>query len=566
MIDPRDSLFSRDDDRDDVPPPPPSAPAPFHPEESIKAAKPSNPGDSASALKSAPKSPPLQHQALQRPDATLSVTEATLLVKAVLQATLPSRLRVLGQISNFKRHTSGHAYFTLKDEGSELSCVMWRPAVRGLRFHPQDGLEVVATGRVDVFERAGRYQLYVEQLAPHGVGALELAFRQLREKLEKEGLFSRERKRRLPAYPAMIAVITSLTGAAIRDILQTLRRRFPVIRALIYPVRVQGEGAAGEIAAAIAAINRDPGFACEVDLMIVGRGGGSIEDLWAFNEEAVARAIAASRIPIISAVGHEVDVTIADLVADVRAATPTAAAEMAVPVLADVLDELDERSARLRRGAEHRLELARARLDRSHSRPLFRDPLFAVRTRQQRLDDWEQRGLKRLMGVLHLVRGRLARCEQTVERITPHRAYAQTHIRLEAAGQALRWAMIQRLASANAAAREAVALLRAASPRARLKIAREGLLRLKPRLDAAVAAAAAQQRIRLDGINHWLEAMGHRAVLSRGYTLTRLKTTGEILRDAGALVDGDRLMTEFLSTSLESRVINQIQRELFAME
>ncbi len=263
----------------------------------------------------------------------ISVSQLTAMVKRAIEETLPSTLHVVGEISNFKRHSSGHLYLTLKDRASELSCVMWRSAAAKLPFGPEDGLEVIATGRVEVFERSGRYQLYIRKLEPRGVGALELAFRQLRERLSDAGLFAEKHKRPIPRYPRRIAIVTSPTGAAIADMLRTIKRRYPCVHILVHPVRVQGPGAAQEIAAAIRRVNACAERLGGIDSMIVGRGGGSLEDLWPFNEETVARAIHASRIPIISGVGHEVDVTIADLVADVRAATPTAAAELAAPVL-----------------------------------------------------------------------------------------------------------------------------------------------------------------------------------------------------------------------------------------
>ena len=246
---------------------------------------------------------------------TITVTELTRLIKGAIQAQLPAELHLVGEISNFTRSANGHLYFTMKDAASEIRCVMWRTAAGAMRFQPSDGLAVIATGAVDVYEPRGQYQFYVRKLEPRGVGALELAFRQLKERLAKEGLFAPERKRDLPRVPERIAVVTSATGAAIRDILQTLRRRYPAVRVFVFDVRVQGDGAAGEVADAIRRINRNRERLGGIDVMIVGRGGGSLEDLWAFNEEAVARAIFASKIPVVSAVGHEVDFTIADFTA-----------------------------------------------------------------------------------------------------------------------------------------------------------------------------------------------------------------------------------------------------------
>ncbi|MGB2985068.1 MAG: exodeoxyribonuclease VII large subunit, partial [Phycisphaerae bacterium] len=306
----------------------------------------------------------IQAPAGERPGAAggpLTVSQVTALVKQAIESALPSTIHVVGEISNFKRHSSGHLYFTLKDRFSELGCVMWRSAAATLKFKPADGLEVIATGTVEVFERTGRYQLYVRRIEPRGVGALELAFRQLCEKLSKEGLFDERHKQPLPAYPERMVLVTSPTGAAVADMLRTIERRFPCVQVFVFPVRVQGPGAASEIAAAIRRVNANSTALGGVDVMIVGRGGGSLEDLWPFNEEVVARAIHASRIPIISAVGHEVDVTIADLVADVRAATPTAAAELAVPVLEEVLAGLAAHESRLSRAVRAKIDILATR-------------------------------------------------------------------------------------------------------------------------------------------------------------------------------------------------------------
>lgn len=253
----------------------------------------------------------------------LTVSEITGRIKALLEMEFSS-VWIEGEISNFTRATSGHLYFTLKDENAQLRCVCFRGNARTLRFELEDGLKVLARGKLSIYERRGEYQLYVELLEPVGVGALQLAFEQMKAKLQAEGLFDSSRKKPLPLYPRTVGVVTSPTGAAIRDILRILKRRHEGVDVLIYPVKVQGEGSAQEIVGGIQYFSRER----NVDVVIVGRGGGSIEDLWAFNEEIVARAIAASTVPIISAVGHEVDFTIADFVADLRAPTPSAAAEI----------------------------------------------------------------------------------------------------------------------------------------------------------------------------------------------------------------------------------------------
>ncbi|MBI3315444.1 MAG: exodeoxyribonuclease VII large subunit [Candidatus Omnitrophica bacterium] len=272
-----------------------------------------------------------------------SVTEITRDIRSVLEENF-SDLWVEGEISNFKWHSSGHMYFSLKDENAQISCVLFRTDAQKLEFEMKEGLCVLLCGRVSVYPVRGQYQLYVERAEPKGVGALQLRFLQLKEKLMKEGLFDESHKKPVPALPRRIGVVTSIDGAALRDILHVLNRRFSGVSVLVYPVPVQGEGAAEKIAEAIDDLNT---LTRPVDVLIVGRGGGSPEDLWAFNEETVARAIFNSRIPVISAVGHEVDFTIADFVADLRAPTPSAAAELVVPRKEDLIVRISDLKARL---------------------------------------------------------------------------------------------------------------------------------------------------------------------------------------------------------------------------
>ena len=272
----------------------------------------------------------------------LTVTELTTGIKTLLEDSFPY-VSVAGEISNYKRHSSGHAYFSLKDDRSQLRCVMWRSANRKLTFEPEDGMEVLAQGALSVYEVQGQYQLVARQLKPVGAGALQAAFERLKARLEDEGLFQEEHKQPLPAFPERVGVVTSASGAAIRDVIQGRHRRAPWVSIILRPAPVQGEGAAAEIAKAIEEMNAYG----ELDVLIVGRGGGSIEDLWAFNEEAVVRAIYASRIPLVSAVGHETDFTLSDFAADLRAPTPSGAAEIVVRDLRELTDRLDGSMKRL---------------------------------------------------------------------------------------------------------------------------------------------------------------------------------------------------------------------------
>ncbi len=315
-----------------------------------------------------------------------TVSALTAEVKAVLEDGF-SAIWVEGELSNFKHHTSGHMYFTLKDAQAQIRGVMFRGHNRLLKFQPTDGLAVLVCGTVTVYERRGECQINVEFMEPKGIGSLQLAFEQLKARLEAEGLFDEARKRPLPLLPRKIGIITSPTGAAIRDMLTIIGRRFPGLEILIHPVAVQGEGAAGEIAAAL----RRLGARRDLDVLIAARGGGSLEDLWAFNEEAVARAIAASPIPVVSAVGHETDVTIADFVADLRSPTPSAAAEMVVARRDELLQRVDELSARGRAAIQQTLSVRRDRVEMLRRHLQLLSPAAQLARQAERLQGLRQR-------------------------------------------------------------------------------------------------------------------------------------------------------------------------------
>ncbi len=293
-----------------------------------------------------------------------------------------NRIYVRGEISNFKAHFSGHLYMSLKDETANIRAVMFKGSASLLRFRPENGMKIVALGQVAVFERDGQVQLYIEDMQPEGVGALQIAFEQLKQKLEAEGLFAAEKKKPIPSFPAHIGVATAPTGAAIRDILQVLRRRYPLAKVTLFPVLVQGEQAPADICRAIRYFNRE----FPVDVLIVGRGGGSIEDLWAFNDEAVARAIFESQIPVISAVGHEVDFTIADFVADLRAPTPSAAAELCVPDVGHLRNLLIERYRKLKYTTDRQIQGRVERLNYLSNKRVLRSPLDFLSEHMLRLD------------------------------------------------------------------------------------------------------------------------------------------------------------------------------------
>ncbi|MFG6148566.1 exodeoxyribonuclease VII large subunit [Halobacillus sp. B23F22_1] len=287
-----------------------------------------------------------------------------------------------GEVSNFKHHSRGHMYLSLKDEHARIQAVMFAGNNRTLKFTPENGMNVLVRGEINVYEPMGSYQLYIQDMQPDGLGALYLAFEQLKEKLQKEGLFSVERKKNIPAYPKHIGVITSPSGAAIRDILTTIKRRYPIVKVSILPVLVQGKSAANSVNKAIQYANDH----LDCDVLIVGRGGGSLEDLWGFNEEVVARAIASSATPIISAVGHETDTTISDFAADVRAATPTGAAELAVPSLIELKDRVQTLKRRLQRAMEVDRSTAKEKLNRLVKSYAFKYPGQLMNQKEQDLD------------------------------------------------------------------------------------------------------------------------------------------------------------------------------------
>jgi exodeoxyribonuclease VII large subunit len=354
----------------------------------------------------------------------LTISELNEIIKGTLESQLDA-VWVVGEISNLRVPPSGHIYFTLKDDKSQIAAVMFRRQGASLRFVPDNGMEVLCFGRVSLYSVRGDLQLYIESMEPRGQGALYLAFEQLKQKLAADGLFAPERKRPLPFLPASIGIVTSERGAALYDMLRIIGDRFPDRRIVIRPVKVQGEGAAQEIASAIAELDRSG----EVEVMIVGRGGGSLEDLWAFNEEIVARAIFASTVPVISAVGHEIDFTIADFVADQRAPTPTAAAEMVVPRQADLEEQLIGLREALLHGTRIKLEMAKETLRGLVKR--LSDPGKKLRDNQQRLDELSVDLVRRFYERLRRLRDRLTQGAGRLDALSPlavlDRGYSITH-------------------------------------------------------------------------------------------------------------------------------------------
>lgn len=437
-------------------------------------------------------------------DPIYTVSQITGAVKRTLEDGY-GRVRVRGEISNFRRPTSGHLYFALKDSGAQLRAVMFRGAAVGLRFLPADGLEVEAEGEISVYEPRGDLQLLVRRMTPSGAGALMRALAALRERLAAEGLFDPARKRPLPPMPRVIGIVTSPTGAAVRDLLHVLARRWPAATLVFHPVAVQGEGAGAEIAAALDRMNRWGG----ADVIIVGRGGGSLEDLWAFNEEPVVRAIAACRTPVISAVGHETDVTLSDLAADVRAATPSAAAEIATPDCREVTARLGVLLAKIRARTASGVRERRRHLDRLAGAYGFRKPEAFLAREAQRVDD---------------LAWRLAR----------------------AAGS--------RVAEARERCRRAERVLAGRHPRHRLAAARAGVETHGERLRASIRADMAARGQRLAGVERALRALDPTAVLGRGYALVRDPRTGNLVISARGLAPGAPFVVQFSRDRARARV------------
>ncbi len=343
-----------------------------------------------------------------------TVSEITREIRASLEHDFSS-VSLVGEISNMRKPGSGHIYLTLKDKKAQLQAVVFRNVANKIKFELKDGMEVVSFGSITVYELRGQYQLIINKIEPKGIGALQLAFQQLKEKLEKEGLFSPSHKKNIPFIPQRIGIVTSPTGAAVKDILNIIDRRFPNIEILLCPVKVQGEGAAQEIANAIKELNQ---FS-DIDVIIVGRGGGSLEDLWAFNEEVVARSIYDSRIPVISAVGHEIDVTIADLVADRRALTPSEAGELVVPRKDLLLDVLEKFKTRLFQSLGNKLQLSKDKLKTLANSYAMRQPFDKLHRLQQRLDEIAQRLNLNITHALSTEREKLLSIAGKLESLSP---------------------------------------------------------------------------------------------------------------------------------------------------
>jgi exodeoxyribonuclease VII large subunit len=443
------------------------------------------------------------------PAQILSVTDLTRRVKDLLEGNFPG-VWVEGEISNLRSPSSGHVYFTLKDANAQLAVVVFRGVAMKVGFALKDGLQVIAFGDVSVYERSGQYQLVALQLLPKGLGALQLAFEELKQRLAREGLFDAARKKLIPILPQHIGLVTSPAGAAIRDFLNIINRRFPNVHIVVNPVRVQGDGAGKEIAAAIDEFNAlHASGRLPLDVMIITRGGGSLEDLWAFNEEVVARALARSKIPTISAVGHEIDFTISDFVADLRAPTPSAAAELVVKAKDEFARQIMQYQARLQKDLRLRLVEARQRFSTLATSYVFHRPAEVVRQYQQQLDDYAHR--------LHRAPGAT---------VAAHRA---------------RWKTVAQK-------------FRLLSPQAMLVNRRQRLDINEHRFQTARTQRTEAIRLRLAQVCAKLEILSPDATLQRGYSITIIPETGRIVRSVTHVQPSTNISTKVLDGTFNSVV------------
>ncbi len=449
---------------------------------------------------SQPTSLPLEREEPQ--PRVYTVSEFTGEARAILEAAFDS-VHVEGEISNLRIAGSQHAYFVLKDERAQLRCVLFKGYRAGLKFQPEDGDQVLLFGRVTVYEARGEYQLIVEHMEPRGLGALQKAFEQLKVKLTAEGLFAEEKKKPIPEFPWKVGVITSPTGAAVRDILNIIQRRNRKVSVLLHPVKVQGEGAAQEIADAVKQMNRMN----DIDVLIVGRGGGSIEDLWAFNEEVVARAISASKIPVVSAVGHEIDYTIADFVADLRAPTPSAAAELTVPALNAITQELRRFTERLLEVLCNRIGGHKELLGRLIKRRFFNEPMQILEPHAQKLDDLNTRLLRGLDQWVVLQRQKLIGRVQQLLHLSPQKLVRQLQEKMES---------------------------------------------LHHRLEQNIVSIMRLEQKRFDGAVKNLHALSPLSILDRGYSITTFD--GMALTQSGRVQEGDSVNVRLAKGSLECTV------------
>ncbi len=448
----------------------------------------------------------------------LSVSQLTELIQQALDDRLPTTVLLKGEVSNYKHHGgSGHLYFTLKDSQTCIDCVMFRGDAQRLRFTPKDGMEMLATGRVGIYGQRGRYQLYVSRLEPLGQGALELAFRQMCEKLQRQGLFGAERKKPIPAYPQRIVLLTSAQTAALQDMLKVLRR-FGWLHLLVHHVPVQGDGSAEKIAAAIEDLNRWRAGLGGIDVILLARGGGSLEDLWEFNEEVLARAIADSQTPIVTGIGHEIDVSVADLVADYHAHTPTEAAQVITAQWRIARDSVDALGIRMRRETRRLLQQCAEQIRSIRRHEAFRRPMDRINRLRELLDDRQRAMAAALQRDAQGRRAELAAWAARLDRCGPQHA---------------------------------------------VELNRERVAHLRRELVRSMEELHRRWRQTAEAMAGQLQALSPQAVLRRGYSITTLKKGGALVRRADQVKPGDRLVTQVADGLIESTADDQRQLRLF---
>ena len=441
----------------------------------------------------------------------LCVSELTRRIMAVLEDGIGA-VWVEGEISNLRRQASGHSYFTLKDEFAQLACVLFARSAIGQKFALRDGLQVRLHGQISVYQPRGQYQLVVRMVQAKGEGVLQARFEELKCRLAAEGLFNQKRKRSLPRFPRRIGVVTSPSGAAIRDFLQVLHRRNPGLSVLVSPVRVQGKGAAAEIAAAIAELSLGSDAIGKVDVIVITRGGGSLEDLWEFNEEIVARAIASSTVPVVSAVGHEIDFSIADFVADLRAPTPSAAAELLASDAVELINRSVSLVARIARETEVSIERFRAQEHRLGSSPLFRDPLRRLNEARQTSD----------------------RLQENLE------SYLE-----------------RRMENLSATIATAAAMIQLAQPSQRLIHSRQKFTLLEEQIQRLALHRLERESTRLSRLRATLSALSPEATLARGFSITK-SSDGKVITASAQAKSGDHLLTHFAKGDVLSSVVDSV--------
>lgn len=466
-------------------------------------------------------------------DKVYTVSQINSLIKTVLDENLPSSFVVSGEITGFKIHSSGHCYFSLKDDKSQLPCIMWASSFKSVKFEPENGLAVYAKGYIDIYSPQGKYQFYTEKLDPAGVGSLQIAFEQMVIKLKAEGLFDEEHKKPLPKFPQRIAILTSDSGAAIGDITTSIYSRWQAVELLLFPVAVQGAGAADEIAKTIKKINTQNKI-LNIDLAIVGRGGGSLEDLWAFNEEVLARAIFKSKIPIISAVGHEYDTTIADLVADARASTPTKAGVIAVPDKEDVVNTLERFHKVINVNLKSKIQIAKQLSEKLAFSQFFRNPQTILANPKQQTDETTSALKLLLSNRLKQAMQTLQVCQNKIAGFKP-----DDYVKLKANEL---YRIQDKLSQFH---------------KTKMINANQSLCLLEKALSSAAVRNLSNKASVLDSSAKHLNALNPKTILTRGYSITRLQKSGKLLTDSNTVKAGDLIITELAD---KTNIISQINK------